>query len=172
MSEIVVPLTIRDLTREDLDRGMMGWSDHKRASRATEVDRARQGEVDYLTVCTPSGLPVATGGVDFAHRSGQPEIWQLEVQASLQSCGIGTLLIEALEQRIRGRGLGVAQLGFDENQPRPRALYERLGYAVCGREADGWDQENPDGSLSRYETMITIMRKQLDESSAQRQAQK
>lgn len=169
MPEIVMPLTVRDLTKEDLDRGIMGWSDHKRASRGNEVDRARQGEVDYLAVCPPSGLPVATGGVDFGHTSGPPEIWQLEVQELLQSCGIGTVLIQALEQRIRDRGLTVAQLGFDENQPRPQTLYERLGYVVCGREPDGWNQENPDGSISRYETMIRIMRKRLD-NQAQREA--
>jgi ribosomal protein S18 acetylase RimI-like enzyme len=83
------------------------------------------------------------------------------VHGALQSCGIGTLLIKAAEQRIRARGLRRAELGVEESNPRARALYERLGYVAYGREPDAWDEEAPDGSISRYETMCTLMRKEL-----------
>lgn len=66
--------------------------------------------------------------------------------------------------RIRIRGLKSAELGVDENSSRPLALYERLGYAVTGREPGGWDEQAPDGSITRYETMIILMRKQLPSS--------
>jgi ribosomal protein S18 acetylase RimI-like enzyme len=58
---------------------------------------------------------------------------QLAVHRALQSCGIGTILIEASEQRIRARGLHRAELGAEECNPRARALYERLGYIAYGR---------------------------------------
>jgi ribosomal protein S18 acetylase RimI-like enzyme len=83
------------------------------------------------------------------------------VHEALQSCGIGTILIQAAEQRIRGRSLRRAELGVEESNPRARALYERLGYVAYGREPDGWDEEAPDGSVTRYETMCTLMRKEL-----------
>ncbi len=104
---------------------------------------------------------MATGGVDFAKPSGIPVLWQLSVDAALRSCGIGTVLIRALEQRIRHRGLTEAELGVDEQQSRPLALYQRLGYVVTGREPGAWDEQDPDGTVSRYETMIIVLRKQL-----------
>jgi ribosomal protein S18 acetylase RimI-like enzyme len=115
----------------------------------------------HLAVCPPSDLPVALGGVDYALTPGAGTLWQLSVHESLRSCGIGTILVQAAEQRIRARDLNRAELGVDENHPRPRALYERLGYVAHGREPGAWDQEAPDGSVTRYETMITLMHKPL-----------
>ena len=45
--------------------------------------------------------------------------------------------------------------------PRARALYERLGNILRGREPASWDTEGADGSRTRYETVCTLMRKQL-----------
>ncbi|MER6778084.1 MULTISPECIES: GNAT family N-acetyltransferase [unclassified Streptomyces] len=59
------------------------------------------------------------------------------------------------------RGLTHAELGVEESSPRARALYERLGHRAFGRELDSWDVEAEDGSLQRYETMCTLMRKDL-----------
>src|SRR5262245_22856623 len=98
MPEIVLPLTIRPATADD--RAGCAWSG---SGAASSVDRALRGELDYLVVCPPTGFPVAMGG-------------------------IGTLLIQAMEDRIRDRGLSRAELGVDERVPRPQALYERLGY--------------------------------------------
>lgn len=50
---------------------------------------------------------------------------------------------------------------MEENNPRARALYERLGYAAYGRQPESWDVEAEDGSVTRYETMCTLMRKEL-----------
>jgi ribosomal protein S18 acetylase RimI-like enzyme len=161
MPEAVLPLTVRDLTAEDLHPGFSGWSETHREATFEALDRAKRGEVDFLAVCPPSGIPVATGGVDYAKPSGIAVLWQLSVDRPLRSCGIGTVLIQALEQRIRRRGPTWAELGVDENSSRPRALYERLGYVVTGREPGGWNEEAPDGTVTRYETVITVMRKKL-----------
>jgi ribosomal protein S18 acetylase RimI-like enzyme len=117
--------------------------------------------VDYLAVCPPSGLPVALGGIDYVKTPGAGTLWQLAVHGALQSCGIGTILIQAAEQRIRARGLHRAELSVEECNPRARVLYERLGYLAYGREPAAWDEEAPDGSITRYETVCTLMRKEL-----------
>jgi ribosomal protein S18 acetylase RimI-like enzyme len=101
------------------------------------------------------------GAIDYAKTSGAGTIWMLEVHPALQSCGIGTVLIRTAEQRIRARRLHRAELGVEDGNPRARALYERLGYAAYGSEPDSWDQEASDGTISRYETMLTLMRKEL-----------
>lgn len=161
MPEVVVPLTIRDLTADDLPSCPWLSPAPYRASVASALERASRGEADYLAVCGPSGLPVALGGADYSKTPGAGRLQHLEVHAALYSCGIGTLLIQALEQRIRARGLRQAELKVEERNPRARALYERLGYVAYGREPASWDTEAADGSLTRYETVCTLMRKEL-----------
>ncbi|MES9535934.1 GNAT family N-acetyltransferase [Actinomadura sp. NPDC000600] len=104
---------------------------------------------------------MAIGGVDHAKTPGAGTLWQLAVHEALQSCGIGTPLIQAAEQRISARGLNRAELSVEETNPRARALYERLGYIAHGRAPESWDQEAPDGTITRYETLCTQMRKHL-----------
>ncbi len=152
MTEVVIPLTIRDLTPEDLPSCAWSGSAAHLASVARALDRARRGEVDYLAVCPPTGLPVALGGIDDAKTPGAGPLGQLAARGALQSCGISRILIQAAEQRIRARGIQRAELGVEECNPRARALYERLGYLAYGREPGAWDKEAPDGSLTRYET--------------------
>ena len=161
MPEVAVPLTVRDLTAEDLPAYAWSGPATHLASIAGALERARLGEVDYLAVCPPSGLPVALGGIDYAKTPGAGTLWQLAVHGALQSCGIGTILIQAAEQQIRARGLYRAELGVEECNPRARVLYERHGYVAYGREPASWDEEAPDGSITRYETVCTLMRKEL-----------
>jgi GNAT superfamily N-acetyltransferase len=122
MAEVVVPLTVRDLTEADLPACDWYGNATALAAVADAIERARRGEVDYLAVCTPSGLPVAVGGVDYTKPLGGATIWQLSVQAELRTCGIGSVLIEALEQRARDRGLTWVELGVDDNRSRPRVV--------------------------------------------------
>ncbi|MER7757531.1 GNAT family N-acetyltransferase [Kitasatospora sp. NPDC097643] len=158
---ILVPVHVRDLTPADLPA--CGWSGSATHLRhvAMELERARADEVDYLAVCTTADLPVAIGGVDYRAAPGAGWLWQLAVLPALQSCGLGTLLIHAAEDRIRARGLRRAELGVEEDNPRARALYERLGYVAFDRRPDAWDEEAPDGTIHRYETICTIMGRDL-----------
>jgi hypothetical protein len=128
--EVVLPLTIRDLTLRDLPSCTWSGSATHLASMAKALERAERGDVDYLAVCVPSGLPVAVGGVDYAKNPGAGTLWQLVVVETLQSCGIGT-------------------------------LYERLGFVAYGRESDSWDEDASDGSITRYDTVCTLMQKNL-----------
>jgi ribosomal protein S18 acetylase RimI-like enzyme len=161
VTEVVIALTIRDLTIEDLPSCAWSGAAIHLASIARALERARRGEVDYLAVCPPSGLPVALGGIDYAQHPGAGTLWQLAVHGALQSCGIGTILIQAAEQRIRARGLHRAELGVEESNPRARALYDRLGYVAYGRAPESWDEQAPDGTIFRYETVCTLMCKEL-----------
>src|SRR5262249_7215288 len=75
--------------------------------------------------------------------------------------GIGTHLISAAENRIRQRGLAVAQLDVEVDNPRARTLYERLGYREAGRRSGSWAAEDADGTTSLYETEVATLRKDL-----------
>ncbi|MFF3087110.1 GNAT family N-acetyltransferase [Streptomyces nojiriensis] len=161
MTHVVVELSVRDFRHADLES--CGWSGSALhlAGVARQLERARTGAVDYLAVCPATDIPVAKGGIDYQVEEGVGTLWQLAVHPALQSCGIGTFLIGAAEQRIRNRGLLHAELGVEEDNPRARALYERLGYVARGRRPDVWTEQAPDGSLRRHEAMCTVMRKRL-----------
>lgn len=75
MPEVMVPLTIRDLTAEDLPACDWSGSRSHLVSVAEALERAMLGEVDYLAACPPSGLPVAIGGVDYGR---EPDAWDEE----------------------------------------------------------------------------------------------
>jgi ribosomal protein S18 acetylase RimI-like enzyme len=161
-SETVVPPTIRDLTEADLPE--CGWSGSRLHLEhvARELARVRLGEAEYLAACAArSGRPVGKGLIDYRKTPGAGTIGQLAVHPAVQSCGIGTALLLAAEERIRARGLRYAELGVEASNSRARALYERLGYVAYGTEPDGWDEEAPDGSIRRYETTCVLMRKPL-----------
>ncbi|MFG1907622.1 GNAT family N-acetyltransferase [Kribbella sp. NPDC048928] len=161
MAAVVLEVAVRDLVDADLVACGFAGSELHLAQVAKELDRARRGEVDYLAVCTRAGLPVAIGGVDYVPHPGAGSLWQLSVHPALQSCGIGTVLIGAAEQRILARGLDRAEIGVELSNPRARALYERLGYVAYDEVLESWDQQEPDGSITRYETMCAQMRKEL-----------
>lgn len=158
---VILPVRVRDLLPPDLPA--CTWSGSALHLRQVEREllRAAAGEVNYLAVSTPVDLPVAIGGIDYQKSEGAGTLWQLAVLPALQSCGLGTQLVRAAEQRITDRGLCRAELAVEEDNPRARALYERLGYVAYGREPDAWDEEAPDGSLHRHETMCVLMRKDL-----------
>jgi ribosomal protein S18 acetylase RimI-like enzyme len=157
----VVPLTIRDLTRDDLPACAWSGSPRHLAGIARMLDLPGHGEVEYLVACPPSGLPVAIGSIDYKPSPGAGLLWQLAVQPALQSCGIGTALIQEAEQRIRGRNLDRAELRVEEWNARARTLYERLGYVAYGSRPEAWDEQAEDGSVFRYETVLIMMRKEL-----------
>ncbi|WP_020385418.1 GNAT family N-acetyltransferase [Kribbella catacumbae] len=161
MAAVVLELTVRDLVYADLAACGFAGSELHLTQVAKELDRARAGEVDYLAVCTKADLPVAIGGVDYRPHPGAGSLWQLAVHPALQSYGIGTVLIKAAEQRILARGLRRAEIGVELSNPRARALYERLGYVAYDERLESWDQQGPDGSITRYETTCAQMRKEL-----------
>lgn len=154
-------LVVDDLRRDDF-HSLSWWSSpsHLR-SMAKALERVPIGEVEYLAVRAPSGEPVAKGGIDYVMKPGAGTLWQLATLEPLQGLGIGTLLINVAEERIQKRGLTWATMGVEENNPRARTLYERLGYRHIGREPASWEQEDEEGNITLYQTELTWLRKKL-----------
>jgi ribosomal protein S18 acetylase RimI-like enzyme len=157
-------LAIDDLQVDDLEG--LGWSGSPLHLEqvANDLRRVDDGEVDYLAARLPDGTPVAKGGVDYVHEPGEGSIYQLVTRVELRGLGIGTRLVVEAEERIRARGLPLARLGVEVDNPRARALYERLGYVATGERPAAWEAMRPDGSVFTYETVLTEMKKQLGPS--------
>jgi ribosomal protein S18 acetylase RimI-like enzyme len=142
---------------EDLgDLEWSGGSEHITAL-ADALQRSYAGEVDLVLVQTSNRLPVAVGAVDFTKHDDAGELWMLSVHEHWQSLGVGTVLITALEHRVRDRGLPRATLGVEHDNPRAAALYRRLGYRETGMVVEGW----PIGGGRQYATVCFSMVKEL-----------
>jgi ribosomal protein S18 acetylase RimI-like enzyme len=159
MLELLV--TVDDL-REDEVAGL-GWAGGPghRESVAEELTRRDAGELEYLAVRGPVGLPIAVGGIRFDRRPDSGTIYQLAVMPHLQSCGLGTVLIAALEQCARERGVSQVDLGVSDGNPRARALYERLGYVVFGTSTDEWTYRDETGACVEVVDACTLLGKAL-----------
>jgi len=77
MAEVVLPLTIRDLSREDLPACAWTGPETHLATIAAALDRAERGEVEYLAACPRSGLPVGLGAIDYTRTPGTATLWML-----------------------------------------------------------------------------------------------
>jgi GNAT superfamily N-acetyltransferase len=154
-------LAVGDLREDDLDD--LAWSGNPAHLRsvAAALHRAAQGAEDYLVVRAPAGQPVAKMRIDYTSEADTGVFSQLVTMDPLQRLGIATMLIGVGEERVRGRGLALAALGVEDNNPRARRLCERLGYQAAGRQHASWEYEDDDGVPRLYETTLTILRKRL-----------
>lgn len=152
-------LSFRDLEAADLsDLNWSGGPEHIRAV-ATALEASYAGAVALLVGCLPNDRLLAMGGVDFRPSEDAGSIWMLAVHERFQSLGIGTQLIAALEQKIIDHGRPIARMLVEHDNPRARALYERLGYSEAWPALDSW----PVAGGKTYVTACTIMERRLQE---------
>lgn len=139
MTDVRIPqdVAIRVIVPSDLD-GFRDWYGTERDdSFRRSFDRHRAGEVVYL-VAELDGKPIGHLGVDLVRAPGVAWLWQFAVTTSLQSHGIGSAMVRQAEEIARERGFTVAQIAAETDNPRARALYERLGYTLHGEQDGEW----------------------------------
>jgi len=154
-------LLVDGLVRADLP--LLGWSGSSAhlVSVGRALDRVESGEVEYLVVRAPCGYPIAKGMIDYAVTPRTGTLSQLVTVGEVRGLGIGAHLIAMAEARMRERGARMAELGVDVDNPRARALYDRLGYSEVGRESAAWNVEDANGELILYETELAVLSKRL-----------
>ncbi|TAM92087.1 MAG: GNAT family N-acetyltransferase, partial [Jatrophihabitans sp.] len=87
-----------------------------------------------------------------------PQLAYLQVEPAAQGHGVGTALIGYGEQVARERGAAAVAIGVTRDDPRARALYERLGYRPTGViDSYSYRAALPDGTTpTRTETAETL----------------
>ncbi len=138
VGRVKLRLTVRDLEPTDLgDLDWSGGAEHVRAM-AKALQASWADEMVVLVMVLPNGRLVATGAVDLRPDPAVGVLTMLAVHEQLQSLGLGTRLVAALEKRVRRAGRTRAQLGVELDNPRARALYTRLGYREVGSRVESW----------------------------------
>lgn len=160
-SQALDSLVVNDLTSDDLpDVAWAGGQYHLKAIKKA-LERVPKGEVEYLAVRAPDGKPVSIGGIDYTAHEHAGTLWQLATRGELIGLGLGSRLIAAAEERIRRRGVMSAMVAVEDNNPKARALYERLGYRSVGREKTSWHHQDENGEIKLYQTEVTLLEKPL-----------
>jgi ribosomal protein S18 acetylase RimI-like enzyme len=153
---VEIDLSFRLAQPVDLpDLGWTGGPAHQ-LYVAAALDAQLRGEVEVL-VGEVNGLRlVAFGAVDFRVYPDAGKLWMLIVDDSWRGLGVGRLLLEALEARVRSRGLPHARLQVEHDNPVARGVYESCGYTPIAEETDSWTNE--DGPVT---VNVTLMQKVL-----------
>jgi len=81
----------------------------------------------------------------------------LSVHERLQSLGLGSRLIAALEKRARRQGAARVQLEGENDNAQDLALYRRLGYREVGTRLETW----PVAGDRTYVTVSTVLEREL-----------
>jgi ribosomal protein S18 acetylase RimI-like enzyme len=77
-------------------------------------------------------------GVDFTRVPHVAFLWQFGVSPPLQGVGIGSAMLARAESEARERGFAMAEIAAELDNPRARALYERVGYVLIGEKDGEW----------------------------------
>lgn len=67
------------------------------------------------------------GRLRVARHPGSVELCGIQLDPSVQGCGIGTAIIRQLQQEAADRGVPL-ELGVEHDNPNARRLYDRLGF--------------------------------------------
>jgi ribosomal protein S18 acetylase RimI-like enzyme len=129
-----------------------------------EFARAQSGETLILVAVDENDAPIGKLHIDFVQRASEQAatIGSAAVLDSIQSRGIGTALIHAAEARIQERGLHAAEVGVDDENPRARRLYERLGYREFARETFTYEVDGPTATPVVVSNPGALLRKRLE----------
>jgi ribosomal protein S18 acetylase RimI-like enzyme len=125
-------VVVRNATPADLDA-----LTQLRPPRGLHVDRLPPDDSKHCVVAEVEGKPAGFGVVYFQgdpmwDRPQQvPLVMDLWVAPNLRSRGIGSRMMQALEQTARQRGYPCVYVQVQaEKNPRAISLYRRLGYQV------------------------------------------
>ena len=134
-------LTVDVAIREIVDADLAGFHDWYGAERdesfRRSLHRHKAGEIVYL-VAAIRGRPVGHLGVDLVRVRDAAHLWQFGIMPPLQSLGIGSAMIAEAEDAAAAHGFRVAEIGAETDNPRARALYERLGYTLVDERDGEW----------------------------------
>ncbi len=118
---------------------------------------------NVMLVAESRRFPIGQVWIDLTKRAPEPVglLWALRVFPFFQGMGLGSRLIAAAERVLRERGVPLAELGAEKNNPGARHLYERLGYRVVGDMVEEYGYTTPEGQAVRATVDEWVLRKVL-----------
>ncbi len=164
-----VPLTIRPVMAEDLIK--MEWGgeyQHFRRVYAEAFHRMQRGySILWVADLPETGIigqvfiqficdrPELADGIERAY------LYSFRVRSAFRSKGIGTHMMDIVEDDLRKRGFHYVTLNVARNNPRAQQLYVRRGYQVVAPEPGVWSYLDDRGVVRKVEEPAWRMEKAL-----------
>jgi ribosomal protein S18 acetylase RimI-like enzyme len=145
---------------EERDRDVL-FAPRVRCALGAWLERQERDEI-YVAVAEVGSVPVGRVGLDFAAQGevGVVYLWAASVEEEWRGQGIGTALMQHLEEVARERDRRSIELLVAQDNEPARRLYERLGYEVCGTGVNRW-VERDDSGAEEFAELCWRMRKRL-----------
>jgi ribosomal protein S18 acetylase RimI-like enzyme len=88
-------------------------------------------------------------------------VYSFRVRRPYRGAGLGTRLMEVVEDDLRRRRFSHVTLNVAKDNPRARELYQRLGYAVTAHEPGRWSYPDHNGVWQHVHEPAWRMEKEL-----------
>ena len=121
-----------------------------------------EGKLDMYVVAVED-FPIARIWLDWTKSAklGIGEISSFEVMPPFRNIGIGSFMIESMEDILREKGLKRAQIGVDKSNDRAKKLYQKLGYKVVRDEQDSFVYFSESGEQKTYSSDCWFLHKMV-----------
>jgi ribosomal protein S18 acetylase RimI-like enzyme len=166
---LIDQVVIRHVVQEDLPA--MEWDGEYRHFRRVYADaykRMTRGDsILWVAELPGSGL---VGQVFIQLMCDRPELadgieraylYSFRVRKELQGQGIGTRIMDVIENDVMQRGFDYITLNVARDNPRAQKLYVRRGYYVVAPEPGVWSYPDDKGVWHRVEEPAWRMEKRL-----------
>lgn len=157
-----VPVVVRLCREEDL-RALEWYGRFRDHREIIEEAFRRQVSGDNLMfLAVANGFPAGQIWADLA-RGGEDGalFWAFRTFPLLRGMGIGRRLLAVAERELARRGVRHVEIGVEKDNPRARALYERLGYTLDREIREAYEYTTPDGERMRVPIEEWMLRKEL-----------
>lgn len=114
-----------------------------------------EGIIGQVFIQLDCARPELANGADRAY------LYSLRIRPAFRNLGLGTRVIQTVEDDLRQRGYQYITLNVAKDNPRARRLYERLGYKVIGHEPGVWSYIDHEGSWQHVHEPAWRMLKEL-----------
>jgi ribosomal protein S18 acetylase RimI-like enzyme len=163
------PVIVRTATEEDLPG--MEWDGEYRHFRRVYAE-AYQRMVRGYTILWVADLP-DTGLIgqvfiqlicdrpELADGSERAYLYSFRVRTPFRGQGLGTLMMDVVEDDLRQRGFQYVTLNVARDNPRAQQLYQRRGYHIVATEPGIWSYPDDKGIWHQVEEPAWRMEKVL-----------
>jgi len=169
LTDIAQQVTIRAASKADL--ALMEWEGefkHFRNLYADAYERS-QRKVSLIWLAELPGhglagqvmLQLDCGRPELANGKDRAYLYGFRVRPNLQGMGIGTRVMNFVENDLRLRNYSWLTLNVAVTNPRARGLYTRLGFVVVAHEPGIWSYVDETGRRQWVEEPAWRMEKHL-----------
>lgn len=167
--DLVQQITIRQATLNDLPA--MEWEGEFKHFRNLYADAYRRQE-RHLSQIWLAELPgesligqlllqLDCDRPELANGKERAYLYGFRIRPSFRGQGVGTRMVNHVENDLRHRGYHLLTLNVAVNNPRARNLYSRLGFVVVAHEPGIWSYLDHNGKRQWVEEPAWRMEKHL-----------